>query len=161
MVYRVDELTECGINPITGCGYDNSWVVLMLTDSEEYQFMCGSRNNCAYTIKVSRTKYDEWKMVVGDFLSYNEVNAKNIILVMTESEYEAMKDYYKEKYKLSSIIVNDYKKLYESLNETQINSQLEAYRKELEAYQTYVDIKGGETQKGRTAAKRPILPKAQ
>lgn len=30
-----------------------------------------------------------------------------------------MKDYYKEKYKLSSIIVNDYKKLYESLNETQ------------------------------------------
>ena len=96
MVYRVDELTECGINPITRCGYDNSWVVLMLTDSEEYQFMCGSRNNCAYTIKVSRTKYDEWKMSVGDFLSFNETNAKNIILVMTESEYESIKDYYKE-----------------------------------------------------------------
>ena len=30
-----------------------------------------------------------------------------------------MKDYYKEKYKLSSIIVNDYKKLCESLNDTQ------------------------------------------
>ena len=30
-----------------------------------------------------------------------------------------MKEYYKGKYKLSTIIVNDYKKLYESLNETQ------------------------------------------
>lgn len=95
MVYRVDKLTECGINPITGYGYDSSWIVLMLTDSEEYQFMCGSRNGCAYTIKVSRTKCDDWKMSVGDFLSFNEANAKNIILVMTESEHEAVKDYYK------------------------------------------------------------------
>ena len=51
MVYRVDKLTECGINPFTGYGYDRSWIVLMLTDSEEYQFMCGSRNGCAYTIE--------------------------------------------------------------------------------------------------------------
>ena len=96
MIYRIEKLTECGINPITGCGYDSSWVVLMLTDSAEYQFMCGSRNDCAYTIKVSRTKCDDWKMSVGDFLSFNEANEKNIILVMTESEHEAVKDYYKE-----------------------------------------------------------------
>ena len=95
MVYRIDKLTECSINPITGYGYDSSWIVLMLTDSEEYQFMCGSRNGCAYTIKVSRTKCDDWKMAVGDFVSFNEVNAKNIILVLTESEYEAVTDYYK------------------------------------------------------------------
>ena len=42
VVYRVDKLTECDIDPITGCGYDSSWIVLMLTDSAEYQFMCGS-----------------------------------------------------------------------------------------------------------------------
>ena len=94
MVYRVDKLTECGINPITGYGYDSSWIVLMLTGSEEYQFMCGSRNGCAYTIKVSRIKCDDWKMAVGDFISFNEANAKNIILVLTELEYKAVKAYY-------------------------------------------------------------------
>lgn len=94
MVYRVDELIENNINPITGDRYDNSWIILMLTDSEEYQFMCGSSNGCAYTIKVSRSKCDDWKMAAGDFVSFNEANAKNIILVMTELEYKAVKDYY-------------------------------------------------------------------
>lgn len=94
MVYRVDELIENKINPITGDRYDNSWIILMLTDSEEYQFMCGSSNGCAYTIKVSRSKCDDWKMAAGDFVSFNEANAKNIILVMTESEHKAVMDYY-------------------------------------------------------------------
>ena len=94
MVYRIEKLTECDINPITGCGYDSSWIVLMLTGSEEYQFMCGSRNGCAYTIKVSRAKCDDWKMAVGDFISFNEANEKNIILVLTESEHKAVKAYY-------------------------------------------------------------------
>ena len=94
VVYRVDELIENKINPITGNQYDDSWIVLMLTDSEEYQFMCGSRNGCAYTIKVSRTKCDDWKMAVGDFISFNETNAKNIILVLTELEHKAVNVYY-------------------------------------------------------------------
>ncbi len=95
MVYRVDKLTECGINPITGCEYDSAWIILMLTDCEEYQFICGSRNGCAYTIKVSRAKCADWKMSVGDFLSFHEANAKNIILAMTEAEHKAIKDSYK------------------------------------------------------------------
>jgi len=95
VVYRIDELTECSINPMTGDEYDSLWIVLILTDREEYQFMCGSENGCAYTIKVSRAKCDDWKMAVGDFISFNEANEKNIILVMTESEYEAVTDSYK------------------------------------------------------------------
>ena len=94
MIYRIDRLVESNINPITGGSYDNSWIILMLTDSDKYQFICGSKNGCAYTIKVSRSKCDDWKMAVGDFVSFNEVNAKNIILVMTEAEYKAVKDYY-------------------------------------------------------------------
>ncbi len=95
MIYRVDEFIEDEINPITGDRYDNSWIILMLTDSEEYQFMCGSRNGCAYAVKVSRSKCDDWKMAVGDFVSFNAANAKNIILVITELEYKAVKAYYK------------------------------------------------------------------
>lgn len=66
----------------------------MLTDSEEYQFMCGSSNGCAYMIKVSRLKCADWKMATGDFVGFNEANAKNIILVMTELEYKAVRAYY-------------------------------------------------------------------
>lgn len=94
MVYRVDELIENDVNPITGGRYDNSWIILVLTDSEEYQFMCGSSNGCAYTIKVSCSKCDDWKMATGDFVSFHEANAKNIILVMTELEYKAVRAYY-------------------------------------------------------------------
>ena len=39
MIYRVDRLSENSINPITGHEYDNSWLILMLTDSLEYQQM--------------------------------------------------------------------------------------------------------------------------
>ena len=95
MVYRVDELIENKINPITGNQYDDSWIALVLTDSEDYQFLCGSQNGCAYTIKVSRVKCDDWKLSVGDFLSFNEANAKNIILAMTETDHKAVNDYYK------------------------------------------------------------------
>jgi len=33
-------------------------------------------------------------MAVGDFISFNEANGKNIILVMTGSEYQAVKEHY-------------------------------------------------------------------
>ena len=95
VVYRVDELIENKINPITGNQYDDSWIALVLTDSEDYQFLCGSQNGCAYTIKVSCVKCDDWKLSVGDFLSFNEANAKNIILAMTETDHKAVNDYYK------------------------------------------------------------------
>lgn len=94
MLYRVDTLTENDMNPFTGERYDNNWIVLMLSDSEEYQILCGSANGCAYTIKVSRTKCDDWKMAVGDFVSFHEACQKNVILVLTESEFEAVKKYY-------------------------------------------------------------------
>lgn len=95
MIYCVDELTESKINPITEHEYDGSWIILMLTDSEDYQQMCGSNNGCAYTVKVSRIKCDDWKMAVGDLISFNEANAKNIILVMTKEELNTAQAYYK------------------------------------------------------------------
>lgn len=36
MICRLDRLSENNINPITGNEYDNSWIVLMLTDSLGY-----------------------------------------------------------------------------------------------------------------------------
>lgn len=94
MVYRIDSFIENSINPITKCAYDTSWTVLILTDSDEYKQMVGNKNGCAYTIKVSRSKCDNWQMVVGDFISFHEANNKNIILVMTEEEYLFVQNHY-------------------------------------------------------------------
>lgn len=95
MVYRIDNFTENSINPITYCEYDTSWIVLILTDSDKYQQFVGSKNGCAYTIKVSRSKCNNWMMVVGDFISFQEANGKNAILVMSEADYVAVQNHYK------------------------------------------------------------------
>ena len=98
MLYRLDTLDENSINPITGKGYDGSWIILILTDSEDYQYMCGSSNGCAYTIKVSRSKIPDWKMAVGDFMGFSEANGKNAILVIAEE------DLIKDNYNLEHIV---------------------------------------------------------
>lgn len=87
MIYRVDEFIENGINPITGKEYDISWRVLILSDSTKYHYLCGAKNGCAYTVKISRLKCTDWKLSVNDFIGFNESIGNNIILVMSEEEY--------------------------------------------------------------------------
>lgn len=94
MIYRIDNFTENRINPITNCEYDASWIILMLTDSDEYQQLVGSNNGCAYTIKVSRSKCKNWTIVVGDFIDFHEANGKNIILVISEVDYVENQNHY-------------------------------------------------------------------
>ena len=94
MIYRVDRLSENSINPITGHEYDNSWIIFMLTDSLDYQQMCGSSDKCAYTIKTSRSQCKNWKMAVGDFIGFCEANEKNAILVMSETDLKFAKNHY-------------------------------------------------------------------
>lgn len=97
MVYRLDKLSENSINPITGQEYDNSWRILMITDSPDYQLMCGSGNGCAYTVKISRTQLKDWEMSVGDFIGFCEANGKNAILVMPESVLNSANEQYKDR----------------------------------------------------------------
>lgn len=94
MIYRIDEFIENHINPITMREYDKSWLVLVLTDSADYEKMCGSNCGCAYTVKISRTRCREWKMAVGDFIHFCESNQKNAILVMSEAERGIVKEIY-------------------------------------------------------------------
>lgn len=94
MLYRLDRIEENSINPITGKEYDGSWIILILTDSEDYQHMCGSTNGCAYTIRVSRLKFADWKMAVGDFMGFSQANGKNAILVIADDELKSVKSHY-------------------------------------------------------------------
>jgi len=95
MIYRLDTLSCNGINPITGRAYDNSWIILMLTDAPDYQQMCGSSGGGAYTIKLSRSQYKNWKMAVGDFIDFSEANEKNAVLVMPEADFISAESYYR------------------------------------------------------------------
>ncbi len=106
MIYRLDELTENRINPITEQEWDSSWIILMLTDSKEYKQLCGSNNGCAYTIKVSRSICNDWKMSVCDFIDFSESNDKNVILVMSDDELKAAKLQYSD-HKYNETILRD------------------------------------------------------
>ncbi|MBE5784236.1 MAG: hypothetical protein E7330_00365 [Clostridiales bacterium] len=83
MVYRIDSFDE------SSCNDDASRVVLMLTDSRDYKMFVGSRNNCTYSVKISRTEYPEWKTAVGDFISFHEAHECDTLLVMSEEDLAA------------------------------------------------------------------------
>ncbi len=94
MIYRVDNLTENNINPITNIPYDDNWAIFMLTDSKDYNMFVGSINGCAYAVKFSRYANEDWHFALCDFIGYNEANNKNIILVLQNNELiEAQKLY--------------------------------------------------------------------
>jgi hypothetical protein len=76
MIYRIDNFVENRINPITKCEYDKTWIILILTDSSDYEKMCGSNNECSYIIKISRINCKNWAMSIGDFISFCESNKK-------------------------------------------------------------------------------------
>ena len=54
MIYRIDELTENQINPITNSAYDSSWLILSLSNSTNYAMLSGVNNGCAYSIMISK-----------------------------------------------------------------------------------------------------------
>jgi len=93
MIYRVDEgFIVNNFNPFTDMMYDNSWVVFCLTGSEDYQVMSGGIKP-VYTIKVSK-KHPEWQMSVMDFVEYNEAYNKNMILSISDADFEEAKRQY-------------------------------------------------------------------
>ncbi len=94
MIYRVDNLIENNINLITNSEYDSSWLVLTLSSDIDTPMIVGANNGCAYTIKINKQLHDDWKMAVGDFIGYCDVNSLNGIVAITEDEYNEALNYY-------------------------------------------------------------------
>lgn len=94
MIYRLDRLSDSHLNPVTGRAYDDSWIVFQLTDSTDYQQMSGCGDAGVYTISVSRKRYRNWEMAVGDLIDFCEANGKNAIVVMSEKDLRAAKKRY-------------------------------------------------------------------
>lgn len=105
MIFRCDEFIESDINPITNTKYDASWIVFVLCN-ESYKMLCGSKNGCAYTLKVSK-RYEHWEMALCDFVGYYSTIEKNIILVASEEEYaQALRKY--EGYSFNDHFLREY-----------------------------------------------------
>ena len=94
MIYRVDRLSENKNDPVTGHLLDCSWMIVILTESLDYQQMCGCSTTGAYTIKISRCKCKKWEMAVGDFMSFCDANMKNAMVVMSEADFNSVKECY-------------------------------------------------------------------
>lgn len=94
MIYRVDNFTENNINPINDSEYDSLWMVLTLSSDIDTPMLVGANNGCAYTIKINKQLHYDWKMAVGDFIGYCDVNNLNGIVAITEDEYTECQTYY-------------------------------------------------------------------
>ena len=94
MIYRVDKFTENNINPITNTEYDESWLVLTLSNNITEPMIVGANNDSTYIIKINKALNSNWKMAVGDFIDYCNDNNLNGILAITENEYTEIKNYY-------------------------------------------------------------------
>ena len=94
MIYRVDNFTESNINPITNSKYNDSWIVLILSNDIPEPMIVGSNNYSAYTIKINKQLHSNWKMAVGDFTQYCNSSNLNGIIVISENDYEKAKNYY-------------------------------------------------------------------
>lgn len=55
--------------------------------------LCGSRNGCAYTLKVSR-RFSGWEFAVGDFLDFYANGGKNVLAVLSEADLQAVRSIY-------------------------------------------------------------------
>lgn len=93
-LYRIDTFEAGRINPITNREYDNSWRVLILTHDSSQDMIVGAENGCAYTIRISKHADVNWCLMVGDFIGYGESIGTHMILVMSETEYQEMKQAY-------------------------------------------------------------------
>lgn len=94
MLHRLDSLAEGPVNPVTEKPWNDNWLIFMLTDSPDYQQLCGSNGDCAYTVRTSRRAHPDWRMAAGDFISFHSAMKREVILVMSAEELSDSLSYY-------------------------------------------------------------------
>ncbi|MGL5822098.1 MAG: hypothetical protein ACRCYE_10865 [Sarcina sp.] len=95
MIYIVQkDFNVSKINPFTGNKYDNNWILYYLTNSVGYDFSNGRGEEGLYTLKVSKN-YSKWKFSLMDFIEFHEQEGRNIILFISNKDFEKAKIFYK------------------------------------------------------------------
>lgn len=81
------------INPFTGMKYDDKWVYMELTETEDYLLLDKTENHL-FQIYVSEL-YSEWHWRIMDFIGYESEYGKNIIINIGRNDYEYAKEHYR------------------------------------------------------------------
>jgi hypothetical protein len=90
-IYFVDELTP--VNPFSAKGqYDDNWVELSITDSNEYQMMTGK--TVIFSFKVSK-RCEGWQLRAMDYVSFQLLNNTNVIISSSKNDYKEAESAYK------------------------------------------------------------------
>ena len=69
------------------------WWSAVLTEDPEYERFCSRNEQGIYTLRISRKNCD-WRMAVGDFISYTQMERKNAVLMIGEQELAEVQEYY-------------------------------------------------------------------
>ena len=96
MIYRFDYLQNNSINPVTGRPFDDRWIIVQLTESADYCQHCGMTNGNVYTVFISKRNCPNWQMDIGDCFSFYQAEKRNLVVVITESEYAEVLKIYKQ-----------------------------------------------------------------
>ena len=91
MIIQRNEMHEAFVEKVI-CN-DDSWILALLTDSDNYRICSGKGESGIYTIQVSRKNCD-WKMAIGDVMSYSREMQGNLLLMISEEELAQVKEYY-------------------------------------------------------------------
>lgn len=91
MLVRVDELTSLPTQMMMQ-DTDNWWIA-ELTDTQEYERYCCRNEHGIYTIRISRKNCD-WKMAIGDFVSYTQTERKDAAIAIGEDDLTDVQRYY-------------------------------------------------------------------
>jgi uncharacterized repeat protein (TIGR02543 family) len=110
----------------------------LVIDGKKQKLLTDENGNLVFIACAKGSGSELWVHFLTVDVSPFDENIKLFYSVDQEKTIDEMVAAKKE------ILKND-----QTLAETDINAALDVYRKELESYKTYVDIKGGETQKGR------------
>lgn len=94
MIYRVDRLSDCKTDPAIQRTLLSVYGVFILTDSKEYQQLCGATKDFPYLIQMSRFSSENWKLAICDFIDFCNVNKNDAIVVLSETDFAAAQEAY-------------------------------------------------------------------
>ena len=110
----------------------------MTIDGKKQKLLTDEKGNLVFIACAKGSSSDLWVHFLTVDVSPFDQNLELFYSFDQEKTIEKMVEAKRTELKLNS-----------ALTDADINTQLDAYKEELEAYQTYVDIKGGESQKSR------------
>ena len=89
-IYFADEITP--VNPFTDDGlYDDSWVELSITNSNDFQMMTGK--TIIFEFKISK-QCEGWQLRAMDYVQYQILNNRNVIVTAPKKDYEESQSAY-------------------------------------------------------------------